>query len=205
MQAARHDKHRSRFHLGCQTSQTFPCFPFVQEFIADRLHLRLMLSVKSILALYHTYMERKTFFLCRLHERVGHMQIRYCRKFDRRIFFAGAFHAYRPGCNHDIPAFHVGLHTAAGSDPDKGICSAAVQFLHGNGCRRPADSSRSHTHFHAVQCTGIGHKFPVIGDQNRILKILCDLHAPFRISRHDHISADFSLRHLYMILSARIF
>ena len=51
-----------------------------------------------------------------------------------------------------------GLHSTAGSDPDKCICPAAYQFFHCNCCRRSSDSCRCHTDFLTIQHSRISRK-----------------------------------------------
>ena len=47
--------------------------------------------------------------------------------------------------------------------------------------------------------------FSVVCNENRVVKILGNFHTPFRVSRHDHIPANFPLCNLDMILPAGIF
>ena len=47
---------------------------------------------------------------------IGHFQVCYCRKFDRSILFAGAFHTNRPCRNDNISTLYFCLHSTTGSD-----------------------------------------------------------------------------------------
>ena len=107
--------------------------------------------------------------------------------------------------DHDIAALYLRLHSAARSDPDKCICSAAVQFFHCDRSRRTANPRGCHTDLFSIHSSGICNEFPIISDQDRIIKIFCDLCTPLGVSRHDHVSPHFSFCHLYMVLPAGIF
>ena len=144
-------------------------------------------------------------FFCSLHQCIRYLQTGNCRIFDWCIFFACPFHADRTGCDHNITAFYFRLHSTAGSDPDKCICSAAYQFFQCNCCRRSSNSCRCHTDFLTIQHPRISRKLPVTCNQNRIFQIFRYLFTSSRVSRHDHITSDFTFGNLNMILSAYIF
>ena len=69
----------------------------------------------------------------------------------------------------------------------------------------PAGAISEGADLHSIQCSCISDIFPVVCDQHRIIKILCNLYTSFRISRKDHITAHFTFCHLNMILSVYIF
>ena len=131
-QMAAYNKQCRRFHLRCQTAHPLPGFPFILQLIAHRHQFRRMLSVKGILALDNPGMIRHPqSFRCG-NKGCCHTKIRHCRILNRRIFFAGTLHTNRTRGNDDISAFHIRLHTAAGSDSDKCVRTAPIQFFHGD-------------------------------------------------------------------------
>ena len=142
-----------------------------------------MLSIKCVLALYYTCVEYTAFFFGACHKSIEHFQVCYCRKFDRSILFAGAFHTNRPCRNDNISTLYFCLHSTTGSDTDKRICTTAIKLFHCNRSRWSTNTSRSYTHLYSIQCSCISYIFSVISNKNRIIKILCDLFAAFRISR----------------------
>ena len=200
-----HDKECCGFHLGSEAAHAFPCLPFVHQFVADRFCLRLMLTVKSVFALYHTGMILAAFCFCSFHQCIGHGQICHCRELDRCVLFAGSFHTNRSGGNDHITALYFCLHTATRTDTDKGICTAAIQFFHCDGCGRSADTGGGHTYFYPIKSSCIRYIFSVVRYKNRIIKIFCNLCTAFRVTRQDHIASHFSFCYLNMILSACIF
>ena len=164
-----------------------------------------MLSIERIFRLYHTCMIYKSFLLRSFNKSIGHIQICHCRIFNWRIFSACSFHTYCCCRNYNVSTFYFRLHSTTGSDSDKSIRSAAIQLFHCNGRWWATNTGWRYTDLHSIQCSCISDIFPVVCDQHRIIKILCNLYTSFRISRKDHITAHFTFCHLNMILSVYIF
>ena len=152
-----------------------------------------MLPVKRILALHHSRVIRISQRLCRGNQGIGHIQVSHGRKLDGCVFPAGALHSDGACGDHDIPALHVHVHTAAGSHADKCISPAQHQFLHGNGCRRSADARGGHAYLFPVQITGVCNILPAVRHQYRVVKMLCNLFTALRVSGHDDIPSHVSL------------
>ena len=110
-----------------------------------------MLSVKRILTLYYARVERIALFPGGFDKRIRHRKIRHCRKFNGRVLSACPFHTNGTRCNYYVATFHFCLHTAAGSDPNKGIRTAPVQLFHRNRGGRAAYSRRRNAYLYAVQ------------------------------------------------------
>ena len=143
--------------------------------------------------------------ICRLFQRINNFYIRHCRKFNRRVFLRGSFHADCTACDYHISAFDIKLHTSAGSYPDKGSRTALVQFFHCNGCRGASYSCRGYAHFNSVQITGISHKFATIRNKLRIIQELCYQLTAFRVSRQQDILSYILWSGLNMIWHSRAF
>ncbi len=127
-----HNKQRRGFHLGSLTAHPFPGFPFIQQLIAHRHSLRLMLAIKSILALNHTSVVGMSQLLTGSYQGVCHIKICDSRIFDGGIFPAGALHPDSAGGYHDVAALYIQLDAAAGAHTNKGIRSTEHQLFHRN-------------------------------------------------------------------------
>ena len=88
----------------------------IKKFYQSAILLPYMLSVKCILALYDSGMERITQLFCRCHQRICHIQIRHCRKLDRCILTARTFHPHCSGRHNDITTLYIQIDSAAGTD-----------------------------------------------------------------------------------------
>ena len=148
-----------------------------------------MLSIERVFTLHHSCMVITSHLFCRIYQRIHYFQIRHCRKFNRCIFLACAFHTDRSCCNDNITAFYAQIHSTAGSDSDKSICPTLYQFFQSDSSGRSADSGRSHADFLSVQIAGISYKFPLICNLYRIIKILGNRRTSLWISRHKNVFA----------------
>ena len=162
-----------------------------------------MLSVEGILALHNTRVNAGTFFPGCGNKRICHGKICNGRKFKRCVFLARSVHPNRRCGNDNISALYLRLNASAGSDSHKGVCPRLYQLFHCDGSRGPADSGRGHRHLLSEKSSGVGHIFPGICNQNRILQILRNLGAALRITGHNHIASDVFGSDLCMILFLR--
>ena len=147
----------------------------------------------------------EVFLFCCCNQCICNIKICYCRILDRCVLLGCSFHTDRTCCDYNVTTFNLCLHSATCSNSYKSICSTFIQLFHSDCCRRATDTCRCNAYLYSVQCSCISNILSVICYQNRIIKILCDLNATFWISRHDHITSNFSFCYLNMVLSARIF
>ena len=82
----RHDKQRRGFHFRCKASHLFPRAPMLLQHVIHRHDLRLVLSVKGVLALHNARMESDCLIPGSLPQCADHIQVCDCRIFDRSIF-----------------------------------------------------------------------------------------------------------------------
>ena len=158
-----------------------------------------MLSVKSVLALHHAHMVPDAQLIRRLLQGGGHLKVRHSGPLQRCILLAGAVHADAAVGDDHITGLHIQIHAAGGAHANEGICAAHFQLLHGNGGGGAADAGGGHRYRYAQKLSGIGHIFPVIRNQLRIIEVGCDLRTALRISRQNHIFSHSSRLHIDMV------
>ena len=141
-----------------------------------------MLSVKSILALYHTQMVPVSPFFRRIPECQSDFKIRHRRELHGCVLPAGSLHTDGTGGNDHIASQNLRVHAAAGADTDKGIRAAMGQFLHRDGRGRSADAGGTDGDLFSLQRAGVYFIFPVKTHKVIIVKMLCDLLTPPRIT-----------------------
>ena len=148
-----------------------------------------MLSIEAVLALDDAGVQRQSQGPGRPGQAVGDLKVRHRGKFQRRVFPAGMLKANGAGGHHDVPRLHIQVDAAAGPGADKGIRTALVQLLHGNGRGGAADPRGAGGHFLSQQRAGPDIVFPVAGHLAGVVKQRRDGGHPSRIARQDTIAS----------------
>lgn len=186
------------FHFARLYAEALPAFPFIEELIIDGRFFGAVLTVEAVLVLDDADMIGKTEVPCGIDEAVGNIEIRNRGIFDGSIFHGGVFIADGTGRNDDIVGFYVKVDAAAGSGADKSIGTALVEFLHGDGGGRSADSGGAGGYFFSEEVSGPDVVFTVLGNLFRVVKIGGYGLDSSGIAGKNAIAADVSFIAMYM-------
>ena len=159
-----------------------------------------MLPIEGVLALNHTDVMRNTESLRSFDQGSGDLKVRDRRILDRGVLTARAVHAHRSCRHNDISALHLRLHASACAHADKCVSAASHKLLKSDCGGRAADAGRRDGHSLAGDGACVSDVFPVVRDEDRIVKILCNLRAPLRVARQDDDLSDLPGCHLNVIL-----
>ena len=188
-----HDKEGGGFHFRGQNAQALPGFPFLEQLIGNGHFSRAVLAIESVLALHNAHMSAFAHGDSCLTQGDGHIQIGNGGVFDGRVFHRGMLKADGAGGNDDIAGLHIQLDAAAGADTNKGIRADVVQFFHGDGRGRTADTGGADADLFAQQGAGVDIILTVLRHMHGIVKELGNGLAAARIAGQNAVAAHVAL------------
>ena len=133
-------------------------------------------------------------------QRRSNLKIRYSRELHRCIFQGGVVITNRACGNYHITGLNIQMNTTAGTHTDEGIGTNVVQFFHGDGCRRTADTGRTHRDLLAQQRTGVDIVLTVHTHMYRVIKMGSNGCATAGIAGQDHIATHIAFHTVNMKL-----
>ena len=163
-----------------------------------------MLTVERIFTLHDTNMGTVAQFLTGSLQCCGDVKIRHCRKFNGCVFQGSVLITDRAAGNNNVTGANIHVDTAASANTNKGIRANRCQFLHRNGCRRTANTGRTHGYFFTHQSACPDIVFTVHANMNRIIKMLCNCLTSSGIAGQEAVTTDIALFAVNMELHTNI-